>query len=372
MAAQDDGTTRVVLDLIQAPAKEGVAGEAGVARLLLTGEGPDYAFQHLATYVPGEGGPPRIVANWGAEGLLGVWDSKTGGLIRTLPATIAIQGSQELPRTSLVTYESRDGRPRVAAILISNQICIWDGDSFELILSIDPPREARVESLAVYVEPGEGRPRLVSTFLPGGLAVRDGETGVLHWELTDRPFHVQAMTTFASSDGGQQRLAVGGSRGELRVYDPEEGALLLDLKGEDVMSLTTVRSSQPPYITHLVAGTGYHQATLWDGETGARLADLSSKTEPIVAVAAWGGEGADGEGEEGEHAHKTAPRVATAREDGPIYLWDGDTGEALRVMREPQAEFNLYCELLAVPLAGGSARLVSVGSPARIASVTSL
>jgi WD40 repeat protein len=113
----------------------------------------------VRSYLPSDGGAPRLVAVLGGGAFLRVWDTGTGTLLQALEFP---QPGQELG--SLVTYQRpSDDRPRVAAGSDGGHLCIWDGDDFQLVHDIVASAAARpVSRLAVYEEPVSGSTRLVS------------------------------------------------------------------------------------------------------------------------------------------------------------------------------------------------------------------
>jgi hypothetical protein len=139
-----------------------VAAEAGAAegepRLVYTWAGPQANMPSLVrSYLPSDGGTPRLVAVIGAGAVLGVWDTGTGAFLG------ALQGSDtEVAFTNLIAYQRpSDGRPRVAAGSDAGRLSIWDGDNFLVLHAIRTPGPA-VRCLAVYEEPTSGSTRLVS------------------------------------------------------------------------------------------------------------------------------------------------------------------------------------------------------------------
>jgi WD40 repeat protein len=141
-----------------------VAAEAGAAegdpRPVYTWTGPQAIIKGLVcSYRPSDGGAPRLVADLGGRGSLGVWDTGTGAFLG------ALQGPEhEFAFTSLVTYQRpSDGRPRIAAGSNGGDLCIWDGGDFQLLHNIrtNGGRPTGIR-LAVYEEPTSGSTRLVT------------------------------------------------------------------------------------------------------------------------------------------------------------------------------------------------------------------
>jgi hypothetical protein len=144
-----------------------LAAEAGAAegdpRPVYTWEGTAGSELSLVrSYLPSDGGPPRLVADVGDKSVLGVWEIGTGAFLG------ALQGPGppwQVAFASLVTYQrSSDGRPRIAAGLNAGHLCIWDGDDLQVlhIIMTNPALRAPLDCLAVYEEPTSGRTRLVT------------------------------------------------------------------------------------------------------------------------------------------------------------------------------------------------------------------
>jgi WD40 repeat protein len=113
----------------------------------------------VRSYLPSDGGAPRLVAVAGDDVKLGVWDTGTGAFLG------ALQGPDpEYESISLLTYQrASDGRPRIAAGLDGGYLSIWDGDDLQAIHIIRAtPDEYHLGQLAVYEEPISGSTRLVT------------------------------------------------------------------------------------------------------------------------------------------------------------------------------------------------------------------
>jgi WD40 repeat protein len=137
-----------------------VAAE-GDPRLVYTWAGPPGTKMSLVrSYTPSHGGAPRLVANVeGADGTLGVWDTRTGAFLGGLqgpdPGSVY---------RCLLTYErASDGRPRVAAGSNGGHLSVWGGDDFQVLHALVASAEERpVQGLAVYDNPTSGSTRLVT------------------------------------------------------------------------------------------------------------------------------------------------------------------------------------------------------------------
>jgi hypothetical protein len=147
-------------DLTPVAAEAGAGAAEGDPRPVYTWMSPSEGGGLVGSYLPSDGGAPRLVSVVGFGQSLCVWDTGTGALLQ------ALQGPDPgRVCRSLATYQRpSDGRPRVAAGFDGGHLWIWDGDDFQLL------RTARIKSngyysaprLAVYEELRSGRTRLVS------------------------------------------------------------------------------------------------------------------------------------------------------------------------------------------------------------------
>jgi WD40 repeat protein len=118
-------------------------------------------FGLLSTYTPSDGGVPRLVVKLDEESTssLQVWDTGTGAFLRAFEGVEPDEDSK-----ILVTYHRpSDGRPRIAAGMKDGHLCVWDGDDFTALQTVQTNTEGLcVNRLAVYEEPRGGRTRLVT------------------------------------------------------------------------------------------------------------------------------------------------------------------------------------------------------------------
>jgi hypothetical protein len=116
----------------------------------------------LGAYTPSDGSAPRLTANLtlGQDRCVGVWDTGTGAFVRALHGP---QRGQEF--WSLTTYQRpSDGRPRIAAGSARGHLCVWDGDDFSALHTIETNPEGRsLAKIVVYEDPNTGRTRLVTS-----------------------------------------------------------------------------------------------------------------------------------------------------------------------------------------------------------------
>jgi hypothetical protein len=116
----------------------------------------------VESYAPSDGSAPRLMANlgMGQDRCVGVWDTGTGAFVRALHGP---HSGQEF--WSLTTYQRpSDGRPRVAAGSARGHLCVWDGDDFSALHTIETNPEGRsLAKMVVYEDPATGRTRLVTS-----------------------------------------------------------------------------------------------------------------------------------------------------------------------------------------------------------------
>jgi hypothetical protein len=110
------------------------------------------------------------------------------------------------------------------------------------------------------------------------------------YTASSRRHHCHSLISFLSAEGtGQQpRLAVCLNSGHVWVYDPEAGSTLHHLHGhEGFMTLACIASSSvAPHHPRMVSRC-FHKVKVWDGETGAMLADLQKHEGGVLSVAVW-------------------------------------------------------------------------------------
>jgi WD40 repeat protein len=177
--------------------------------------------------------------------------------------------------------------------------------------------------------------------------VWDEESGELHRELEGpRGSSLDVLASFVSADGQQPRVVAGWSDGHLRVYDPEAGSTLHHLEGHisDIADLACIASSSAaPHHPRLASTSWDGTAKVWDGETGEMLADLEEPERTVMSVAVW---------KEHTGGHD---RIALGGYDGHAKVWDG---EAFTVLHDLDIGSQPLDRLLAFESAEGVARLL--------------
>jgi WD40 repeat protein len=146
------------------PGEEGVA--EGSPRLVFTWAFPaGPASVPVTSYTPSDGGAPRLVASIGLDDgspCVGVWDTSTGAFLQ------AVRDPDLVDKfTCIVSYQRRpDGGYAVAAGHSGGYICIWNGDNFQRLRTLDTDPTARravpVRCLLAYEEPTNKQVRLIS------------------------------------------------------------------------------------------------------------------------------------------------------------------------------------------------------------------
>jgi WD40 repeat protein len=157
--------------------------------------------------------------------------------------------------------------------------------------------------------------------------VWDAESGELHRELEGfEGSNATTMETFPSADGQQLRLAVGSSGGDVRVYDPEAGSVLHRLHGHHICMVRCLAciasASAAPHHPRIVSASADGTTMVYDGETGALLADLRERGKAAVwSVVVW---------KEHVGGHD---RIATTGDSRTVEVWDGEAFSLLHELR---------------------------------------
>jgi len=227
-----------------------------------------------------------------------LWDARTGKQVATL-------GSEPIAATSiawsgsLVATAGWDGVTR-----------LWDGDTGEAVRSLD----------------GHGPGHTVLAWQHDGNRIATGGTDetVKLWDpatgerLQTLEGHQEPVTALAWSSRGR-RLASGSMTGGLvLLWDPETNTEVATLTGK-MPWLTTMAWSYEGSILATAASV----TTLWNGETGTEMAELSDPVGAMVVSLAW--------------APKYPLRLATASADGKAKLWDVTTKAETATLTAPSA-----------------------------------
>jgi hypothetical protein len=219
---------------------EGAAG--GDIKLLYTihHTREEGAVSALVAYQPTDVSlPHRVVVACVDARSLKVYASDSGALLGEMP------GEQQ---HRLVAYDTRDGSPRVASGSLTGDVRIFSGDTLEPLHAIKVGRKAffRLQPLInpsfdlqghtkcgtcllVYHEAVAGAVRVVSGGRDKQARVIDGESGEILQTFT-LPKAVESLGGYVTSEGGTQRLVIGGRRSKVPVrrvtHDGPSGATM--------------------------------------------------------------------------------------------------------------------------------------------------
>lgn len=159
-----------------------------------------------------------------------------------------------------------------------------------------------------------------------GLKVASGsdDKSVRVWDLSQRWSEPKELASFAervlalswSPDG--KRLATGAgvpaASGELKIWDPEKGEVVLEL--EDAHSDTVFAVAFSPDGKHLLSGAADKFVKVHETESGKHVKSFEGHTHHVLGVA-WKADG---------------KVIASAGADNVIKTWDFETGEQIRTI----------------------------------------
>lgn len=339
-------------------------------------------------------------ASGGREGVVMIWDAKTGAVLARAPA---LEGGPVLrlawtPDGSTVASTSADGRlrlwdvasrtitgvaaahrgPAVAlavtpdgrAIVTGGDdgtVRVWSGASAALMAELSPPASAPAAAAKKRGKPPERNTpeyggvrtlaaddaRIVATYARGAVVQWGARGPGLVWAKAPADTQVVAVPRRATW------AALGDARGALTLFDPaaKEPRVLAGPSAR----ITAVAASDDGL--RLVAAYGDRSVRLWQVEAGVASASLAGATDEVVSLA----------------LSPDARRVLAGSRDGSLLLWDGATGALLRrtAARGPGVRAVLVDGTRAtvvgpavwrVDLATGT-RLVALDSPAARAAV---
>jgi WD40 repeat protein len=208
----------------------------------------------------------------------------------------------------------------------TGQVQIFDGDALRRLHTYYDGA-AQVTALMVYYEPVGGRPRIVSAHREGALQVLDGESGALLRRLEgfdNTAWHLWAYVWVDGEGAPQQRLAVGGGRGRLHVYNPETGELLRELRGHTGGGIAALASFDPSWAPgsepHLVVAS-HRSASIWDAEGGRLRHTLEGHADNVTSMCVYK-----------EHVGGR-DRVDTGSVDSDIRVFDAEDGTLIHILK---------------------------------------
>jgi WD40 repeat protein len=255
-------------------------------------------------FAPGE----RLLASWGQDDRICVWETATGKLVRSLT----------VPRKPVPDDEGPFGKGKKGKGGFGTSSLYADlaGDSFRgprLTFSTDGKLlgAADTDGQRYRVWDTTTGKELHQVPFPVKVTTPEDDLGfpkALARQLTQKA----AGPCVLSGDG--RLLALGGKENAIIVWDLGKGAERCRLQGHTGPVLTVAFAADSK--TLLSAGAD-HMLRLWDVTTGKQLRTFQGHRAPVKDVAFL----ADGR------------RLLSASADGTLRLWDRDSGMALRHLR---------------------------------------
>jgi len=241
----------------------------------------------------------RVVVSGSGDGVLKVWDVRSGALLRTISDDRADADPPPTPWESprLPTWGGERG-PLLAGFAGSRQVVasagsrlsVWDLDRGTRLHVLDD-KPSRGEHAGALATTADGR-YVVST--PGGsLRIWDQETGTVRWVAGNR------VTTlaFAGSDrviSGSSHLDTGQygqylRSNALRVWDLATGQQIRTLEGRPCGVNALTATSDGRFVASAPNPGLYMfqdaRPRLWDVDTGEQLQAFDGHTHTVTAVA---------------------------------------------------------------------------------------
>jgi eukaryotic-like serine/threonine-protein kinase len=201
-----------------------------------------------------------------------------------------------------VAYSS-DGK-KIAAGIGNQFIRLWNGDTGELLQSIDSQNE-RVYSVAI--SPNDQV--LYSGGGDGSIGVWDSGSGK---ELLSLTGHEKSVVSIAVSPDGK-KIVSGSEDKTLRIWGAESGELIDTLSGHDGTVLSVAFS---PRGETIASGSEDRTVRVWETGSGELLFTLEGHNKKVTSLAF----SPDGE------------RIISGSEDKTVRIWDVASGKPLLIL----------------------------------------
>jgi WD40 repeat protein/serine/threonine protein kinase len=230
------------------------------------------------------------VVTIGADNTVKVWDTRTGGVVRTfkLPA----QSDPKLPKQFAWAVSSATNGSRVVSSS-RGTTRVWDAATGTEVVTFKPHKPSDWVSIST-----DGT-RVVTAGLDKTAQVWDATTGT---ELFALKGHALAVTCAAFSADGAW-LVTGGLDKTARVWNATTGAEVLTLTGHTAVVMS---AGFNPDGSRLVTGSGDRSAKVWDTKTGAAVLTLKGHTGEVMSVS----------------FSRDGSRILTGSRDGTAKIWD--------------------------------------------------
>jgi WD40 repeat protein len=222
----------------------------------------------------------------------------------SLPQAVPV----ETPRSAAVTAIAASPWAPLIAIAGQRQIAIYDTDFYEL-LGIIPFPDGIAQTLKFsrdgsYLVAGGGEH--ASHGLVAIFNIKTGERVATIGDELDTVFGADVNDTMS-------RVALGGPKRMLRIYDATDGSLLYDLKKHTDWIYAVAYS---PDGVLVASGDRSAGLCVWEAESGRLYLDLTEHKGAIHAIA-W---------------RDDSNVLASASEDGTVKLWDVNNGKSIKTI----------------------------------------
>ncbi|KAG8931679.1 hypothetical protein FRC02_002386 [Tulasnella sp. 418] len=237
----------------------------------------------------------NLVASGSNDKTVGIWNAKTGALIRTL------KGHKHTVNS--VAF-SPDGT-RLASGSRDKTISIWDAKTGALIMTLT----GHTDSVTSVAYSPDGL-QIASGSDDKTVGVWDALAGIL---ITVLQGHTQWVNGVAFSSDGSQ-IASGSDDKTIVIWDVEKGEIVRTLKGH-TDSVVSVAFS--PDKVHLVTSSNDKTAAIWDVTTGALVKRLKGHGDYVRSATYL----------------DNGTQIATGSNDKTVTIWNPTTGRTIRILK---------------------------------------